>query len=126
MIRLAAILTLLAGPAMAASEDDWNRHICHQLVGEAEVDTPSGARVDCLDAKTAWEADWTGKWAEAIGQAMLYAHEMRRRPGIILLCRKSEALCLTHKLRMLSAIGANFDLDDWDFIFVDAHGEPGR
>ena len=122
MIRLALAAFMIATPAIA-SEDEWNRYICEQLGGIAEVRTGAGTDIDCLTTTTAWEADFSGKWAEAIGQALHYAAEERKRPGVIFLCKESDELCLRHELRMISTIGAWFDLRDWDFLIVNARGD---
>src|SRR5262249_42226858 len=59
---------------------------------------PNGTEVDCISDDYAIEVDFSNKWAEAIGQALMYASELERLPGIILLCRSNEdrGLCLKH------------------------------
>jgi len=44
-----------------------------------------GIRVDILTNEWAVEVDWAPKYAEAIGQSLLYALYTKKRPGIVLL-----------------------------------------
>ena len=46
----------------------------------------------------------TGK--QGVGQALAYAAAVDLRPGLILLCRKSDSLCLQHSLGAQEAFGA--------------------
>ncbi len=59
---------------------------------------PNDTYVDCLTDEYAIEVDFSNKWAEAIGQSLMYAAELERLPGIILVCRRDtdESLCLRH------------------------------
>jgi hypothetical protein len=43
---------------------------------------PNGTYVDCLNDTYAIEVDFSNKWAEAIGQSLMYAAELERLPGI--------------------------------------------
>jgi len=43
-----------------------------------------GIRVDILTQDFAVEVDWAPKYAEAIGQSLLYALYTKKRPGIVL------------------------------------------
>jgi hypothetical protein len=75
-----------------------------------EVRQWDGTRVDMLTETHAIEADWSHKWAEAIGQALYYAELTQRAPGIVLLVkdRKAEAryiyrcqtVCAKHGIRL--------------------------
>lgn len=69
---------------------------------QLEVRLKSGVRVDCVTKTHAIEVDYSGKWAEAIGQSMFYARELNLRPGIILVCRAETqpTTCLTHGFRI--------------------------
>lgn len=46
---------------------------------------PDGTRCDCLTPTNAVEFDFGHKWAEAIGQALIYGAHTGRRPGIVLI-----------------------------------------
>lgn len=58
----------------------------------------NGTRVDCLTDDYAIEVDFSNKWAEAIGQSLMYAAELQRLPGIILVCQQgaNSSLCIKH------------------------------
>jgi len=101
------------------TEAQWRTHICSARGWDEEVQTDSGAYVDCVGSGVAWEVDWSSKWAEAIGQSLLYSAELRMRPGIILLCRKGELYCLRHKYRLQVAIGQASDVD-FEIMYVEA------
>lgn len=125
LLTTAALCIGLSSPVMAANEDTWNRYVCAGLGGEPEAHTPINTRVDCLTNTHAYEADWDSKIYEAIGQAMSYAAQMNRKPGVIFLCRRSDAICQRQYLVMVEAIGEFMTLENWDFVLVDATGEPG-
>lgn len=62
-------------------QDSW----CEDHHGEAEHILPDLARVDCLTDTHAIEFDFADKWAESIGQALYYAGETGREPGIAII-----------------------------------------
>ena len=70
-------------------EDYYNRLWCERVGGEPEFVLPDRKRVDCLIDSIAVEADWASgtKPYEAIGQALYYAKETNRKPGILLLIK---------------------------------------
>ena len=88
----------------APSEAEMRDRLCADM--EREVPLPNKrnegrpVRVDCLSRDYAIEVDRTEKWYEALGQAVYYSHLTGREPGIILICYKSERLCLEHALRL--------------------------
>lgn len=92
----AAVLAalLLAGAASAQTERDYQNKLCAHL--DREHVLADGTRVDCVSDRNAIEVDFTNKWAEAIGQALHYAGEMGKRPGVILICRSIPATCERH------------------------------
>lgn len=93
-----------AATAEEATEADTIARLCDGWQTEAR--TPSGARVDCLSASFAVEVDWTENWAEAIGQSLHYAADLQLEPGIILVCRQAEDLCLGHAQRLDQTVTA--------------------
>lgn len=102
-LALGGLLAGFAGPCWAApTEAEMSKRLCADF--QREVVVKSGARVDCLTADYAIEIDFTEKWAEAIGQALDYAHETGRKPGAILICRQSEIRCLGHVLRFQATL----------------------
>ncbi|NJO37972.1 MAG: hypothetical protein HC871_10620 [Rhizobiales bacterium] len=95
---------MLASPVLAKPQDEaWHRErLCHGI--RQEVTLANGARADCLSDTHAIEVDFTEHWAEALGQALLYAAATDRQPGIFLICRDSQRNCLRHRLRLEEAI----------------------
>ena len=75
------------------NEDYYNRQFCTEESGQAEYRLPDLSRIDCLTDTHAFEADWADglKVYEAIGQALYYASETGRLPGILLLIRKDNS-----------------------------------
>jgi hypothetical protein len=53
-----------------------------------EVVLDDGSRYDCLTDTHAVEFDFAPKWAEAIGQALNYAAQTGKRPGIVLILER--------------------------------------
>jgi len=93
-IILAAALFLVSLSAQAIeNEDHYNGLFCGEMSGEAEYVLEDLSRVDCLTDTHAFEADWADglKVYEAIGQALYYASETGRLPGILLLIRKDNS-----------------------------------
>lgn len=88
----------------APSEAEMRDRLCADM--EREVSLPKkrseggNVRVDCLSRDYAIEVDRTEKWYEAVTQALHYSHLTGREPGIILVCYKSEGLCIEHALRL--------------------------
>lgn len=56
--------------------------------GQMEVVMPDRTRCDCLTDRHAVEFDFAKKWAEAIGQALNYARQTGKQPGIVIICEK--------------------------------------
>ncbi len=83
-------------PSKAETESFYQDRFCAGMMKERVL--PNGTRVDCLTDVYAIEVDWTHKWAEAIGQSLLYAAATGKKPGIILICKVQEEACLKHSL----------------------------
>ena len=79
-------LSVFASASVCASNEAWYQQIwCEGQRGRAEVELPSGHRVDCLTQTHAIEMDFARKWPEAIGQSLHYAMLTGKRPGIVLI-----------------------------------------
>ena len=91
------------------NEDYYNRQFCEQKSGQAEYRLGDLSRVDCLTDTHAFEADWAdgSKVYEAIGQALYYAAETNKLPGIVLLVRKDKSDKYIRKVRRVIEV---FDL----------------
>jgi hypothetical protein len=74
-----------AGSARVMAEADYVEPFCYQQQGMEEVVLEDGTRVDCLTSREAIEVDFSNKWAEAIGQALSYARQTGKRPGVLLI-----------------------------------------
>lgn len=88
LLTIPALLLLSAAPAMAkhAHREAWYQaEWCAANGGRAEVVLRDGSRVDCVTDTHAVEFDFTGKWAESIGQALNYAALTGKRGGIVLI-----------------------------------------
>ena len=88
---------------------------CRALGGQLEYVLTDHARVDCLTADYAIEVDFAPKWAESIGQALYYAQETGKRPGVILILEHPAKD--VRYLRRLSAIAQRYGITVWT-IFV--------
>jgi hypothetical protein len=80
------------------TEPEWVDYIAVQDFGLAEVDGKvegvevslfNGKRVDLVWNGYAIEADWANKAPEGIGQSLYYAAVTHRKPGLLLLLKKS-------------------------------------
>ena len=73
-------------------EADYQKEWCTQYQGQIEVVLSDKTRCDCIasiEGKTyAIEFDFAEKWAEAIGQALYYAVQTEKTPGIVLILEK--------------------------------------
>lgn len=95
-------VALLIGPALAQevpsqSERFYQERFCAGL----EVSIRLGQvqqRADCVGQSHAIEVEWHDKWKDAIGQALANSAASERRPGIVLVCRSDQALCLAASL----------------------------
>ncbi len=84
-------LSIWLNPAEAVGrhlEKDYQKKWCAEHGGQTEVVLSDRTRVDCLTDTHAIEFDFAPKWAEAVGQARLYAVKTRKRPGIVLIIEK--------------------------------------
>lgn len=81
------------------TEADYQSEWCWDHGGIEEVRLKDGTRVDCLTATHAIEFDFGHKWAEAPGQALHYARLTGKKPGIVLICRKTKDLIYLERLK---------------------------
>jgi hypothetical protein len=85
---IAILLSLVAVTTAQAKrqhpESWYQSQVCNDFGGTVEVVQADSARVDCLTATHAIEFDFGSKWAEGIGQALLYAAQTGKRAGVVL------------------------------------------
>ena len=94
----------------APRETDVVKQIASRYNARVEVRLWDATRVDMLSDDTAWEVDWSHKWAEGIGQALYYAAVTRKRPGLVLLVRdmdrdrryvyRAQTVCAKHGIEL--------------------------
>lgn len=83
------ILSLILSVALSwAAEIDYQRPYCDKLGGKLEY-PKDGYRVDCLTETHAIEVDFGKKWAECLGQALVYAHATNKKPKCALIIKDS-------------------------------------
>lgn len=91
IVALCWVFEIAVGLAWSAAavahqpERYYQEKWCAEHKGSTEVVLSDRTRVDCLTEAHAIEFDFGHKWAEAIGQALGYAIETNRRPGIVLI-----------------------------------------
>jgi len=92
MIKYIFFISLLYSSTISAqisnySEKEISDYIQSLIGGEREVSVRSG-RIDLVHNDVAFEIDWANKWKESIGQALWYAQQSNKKPGIILILKK--------------------------------------
>jgi len=92
MIKYIFFISLLYSSTISAqisnySEKEISDYIQSLIGGEREVSVKSG-RIDLVHNDVAFEIDWANKWKESIGQALWYAQQSNKKPGIILILKK--------------------------------------
>lgn len=93
-------------------EDDglqraWVAALAKRVEGETEVRVPFG-RVDIVTDRYAIEVDWVANWHCALGQAIHYAHDTKKKPVMALCLRADEPLnedLLAHIERVAQSVG---------------------
>lgn len=101
MLKLAAGLTALfiLGSTFPAHAKEYEKYYqeqwCMAHNGEAEVVLEDMSRVDCITATEAVEVDFAHKWAEAIGQSLLYANMLDKEPAVLLIVNEKSAKYIT-------------------------------
>ena len=79
---IAALILLVTLSASAETERYYQELWCK---GEVEVILEDNSRVDCLTSVEAVEVDFARKWAESIGQSLLYARLTGKAPAVLLI-----------------------------------------
>lgn len=67
------------------NEAHYSDAFCNAREGVSELILKDGSRVDCLTEKHAVEADRAYKWAEAIGQSLLYSNLTGKEPAVLII-----------------------------------------
>lgn len=101
MKYLCLSLLLLPFCLFGQSESDYIKLLSNALGGQREVAVPNG-RVDILTDSYAIEVERASKWKNSIGQALWYALQTQKEPGIILLMESPQDFI--HLQRLNSAL----------------------
>lgn len=89
--------------------------------GECEVQMPDGTRCDILTETHAIEVDFADKWAEAVGQCLLYSMHTDREAGIVLIVEHRNDL---RYLERLEAVIEEYDLPIEVWVFEEGNLSP--
>ena len=84
---LILIIFLTIASIVFGNEVDECNRLAPKYNGKLEVVQWDASRVDILNDEYAIEADWSHKWAEAVGQSLYYSILTGKKPGIILLVK---------------------------------------
>jgi len=63
----------------------YQRILCTYFKGVINVPIANGLECDIITRDYAMEVDFCHKWAESIGQSLVYASELNLKPGICLI-----------------------------------------
>lgn len=101
ILKAGLIFVLVSSPAFAVDTTGWREAdfrdaLCAGM--QTEVRLGSYGRADCVSETHAIEVEWADKFKEGVGQALTYSTSTTLIPGLILICRRSEASCLGHSL----------------------------
>jgi hypothetical protein len=94
------ILVVLTGFSFRL-EKDYQRAWARDNAGVCEVRTADGARVDIVTDTYAVEVDFAKKWAESLGQCLLYSACTGKKPAVLLICGPKDTV---YRNRLLKAI----------------------
>ncbi|HEY4745251.1 MAG TPA: hypothetical protein VIH45_11370 [Desulfuromonadaceae bacterium] len=97
------LFLLLAGCSHGPlHEKDYQAWWCNKHHGTLEHRLPDGTRVDCLTREYAVEVEYAPKWAESIGQALYYAQNTGRKPGVLMILRNDGDERFLKRLRVVA------------------------
>lgn len=90
LLATIAVMSMLIYPfpcsAKRVHPERWYQELwCAQHRGTQEVILGDGSRADCITADHAVEFDFADKWAEAVGQSLLYGAHTGKRSGIVII-----------------------------------------
>lgn len=94
-VKSVLLLSLPASLQAKESESYYQSVFCTHQGGVVEYVLPDKTRVDCLTDEEAIEVDFAPKWAEAIGQSLLYARMTNKKPAVLLIVNEKSAPYLT-------------------------------
>lgn len=89
MLLLTTAGTFVFSQSTQLYEKDYADYIQSLIGGDREVQV-QGGRADLVTDEYAIEIEWAPKWKEAIGQALWYALNTNKKPGIILILENQD------------------------------------
>lgn len=89
MLLLTTAGTFVFSQSTQLYEKDYADYIQSLIGGDREVQV-QGGRADLVTDEYAFEIEWAPKWKEAIGQALWYALNTNKKPGIILILENQD------------------------------------
>ncbi len=97
MIRAVLLCLLFVAPAIAGDvvpppERFYQQRFCAGM--DSKIRLGEQLRADCLTKTQAIEVEWADYWKAAIAESLAHSAETGLAPGIILVCREDQALCL--------------------------------
>jgi len=105
---LCAVLVLCQ--QLQGGEVEECQRLAPKYNAKVEVVQWDHTRVDLLNDTYAIEADWSYKWAEAVGQSLYYAELTGKKPAIILLVKdktkeskyiyRCQTLCVKYNIKL--------------------------
>ena len=117
--KIAICLFVIAFWALPANgkrlhkEAYYQQKWCSAHGGQMEVRLPDKTRCDCLTETHAVEVEFANKWAESIGQALYYAIQTGKKPGIVLILEKEKDY--KYWIRLNTVIREfNLPIDVWE------------
>jgi hypothetical protein len=103
LLPLFFLFSALSGCSHAPlHEKDYQNWWCNKQHGTMEHRLFDGTRVDCLTKEYAVEVEYAPKWAESIGQALYYAQNTGRKPGVLMIIRNENDERFLKRLRAVA------------------------
>jgi len=104
---------ILVVALLGETEREACERLAPQMNGKTEVLMPDETRCDILTESTAWEVDWADKWAEGVGQALLYSIWTGKDPGLLLLVKdwRKEKVHILRAKMVCEKVGVKFRID---------------
>lgn len=100
-ILLAIALCCTCNAALSEHESYYHAFVAKELGGETEVAAKDDTCCDIVTDTHAIEADFKGKWAEALGQSLNYAFQLNKEAAIALIIEDSQGAKESLRLKCL-------------------------
>jgi hypothetical protein len=93
------LCTMIAAPAFAKSEAEYQKEWCVKHKGEIDYKTQEKTTVDCLTNNYSIEFDFAEKWVQAMRKSRNQSLSTGKAPGIVLILQNSADEKFLFKLR---------------------------